>query len=191
MGVTLGPLRPDVLKELAARWPEHSWRIARVTHGAFHFVVLVDDVAFRIRVGTDRRSAIEAEASLTSGMDIAPRERARASVAAALDADPRGTVACHGDFGPHNVLVDADRVGLIDPDAACAGEPATDVAPLLAWYPAADLARDVSPAVLARARVLRRILPLQVAAAAELAGDAGLRDHALGNFVRRCGSYQA
>jgi hypothetical protein len=91
----------------------------------------------------------------------------------------------HGDFGPHNILLGASVPRLIDPDNAAWADPAIDVAPLLAHYPADDLACDIGRSTLRRASLHRRTLPLQVAAAAELAGDAALRDHALGNFARR------
>jgi aminoglycoside phosphotransferase (APT) family kinase protein len=94
-------------------------------------------------------------------------------------------VAVHGDLGPHNILLATAGAALIDPDNAGVGEPETDLAPLIGFYPAADLARDFSPARMRRAAAIKRVLALQVAAAAELAADVPLRDHALGNFVRR------
>ena len=101
------------------------------------------------------------------------------------DLDPSQRTLVHGDLGPHNLLVDGERWALIDTDHAAWGDPAIDVAPLIAWYGDAALRGSCDAAVLARARTIRRTLPLQVAAAAELAGDSALRDHALGNFARR------
>lgn len=74
---------------------------------------------------------------------------------------------------------------MIDADHAAWADPAIDVAPLLAHYDPAELALDLDDEVLRRAAIHRRSLSLQVAAAAELAGDDSLRDHALGNFARR------
>ncbi len=95
----------------------------------------------------------------------------------------------HGDFGLHNVLwVSCAPCGLIDFDHLGWGDPAIDVAPLVGMFSAARLSGDFDQEVLRRAMVHRASLPLQVAAAAELAGDAGLRDHALGNFTARAAS---
>ncbi|MGY5765942.1 phosphotransferase family protein [Brachybacterium sp. DNPG3] len=107
----------------------------------------------------------------------------------------------HGDLGPHNILRDAlvgdpkdgadDSCGpsgppwIIDVDHAAWADPAVDVAPLLAFYPRGDLARDLPAALLDRAVRLRRSLPLQVAAAAHLRGDIALREHALGRAGNR------
>lgn len=98
----------------------------------------------------------------------------------------RGAALVHGDFGPHNVLVDAGgRAHLIDTDHAACGDPATDIAPLLGWYRLDELRGDFADDELRRAVQIKRTLPLQISAAAELAGDAALREHALGNFARR------
>lgn len=117
------------------------------------------------------------------------RRRADSLIARLLadeaDLDPSQRTLVHGDLGPHNLLVDGERWALIDTDHAAWGDPAIDVAPLIAWYGDAALRGSCDAAVLARARTIRRTLPLQVAAAAELAGDSALRDHALGNFARR------
>lgn len=92
----------------------------------------------------------------------------------------------HGDFGLHNVLWRGSTVsGLVDLDHACWGDPAIDIAPLVGQFGAQQLADDVDPVILRRAMHHRAGLPRQVAAAAELAGNAALRDHALTNFVRR------
>lgn len=122
---------------------------------------------------------------MTRGWDPTLRSLALAGVRAVVeDQRPRRGVS-HGDFGPHNILVTATGPALIDLDNVCAGEDGLDVAPLLAHYPFEDLRRDFSHDTLGRAATVRRSLPLQVAAAAELAGDVALRDHALANFVRR------
>lgn len=92
----------------------------------------------------------------------------------------------HGDLGLHNVLWTGTRItGLVDLDNAAVGDPAIDVAPLLGRYGARRVGEIVAPDVLARAMRHRASLSLQVAAAAELAGRAELRDHALRNFCRR------
>jgi len=122
---------------------------------------------------------------LTSGWADGSRQAARAAMSAVIDGRPARSVVAHGDFGPHNVLLGPSGAALIDPDNASVAEPATDLAPLLGFYPIDELSRDFSPELLERAAVIRRTLPLQVAAAAELADDASLRDHALANFLRR------
>ena len=92
----------------------------------------------------------------------------------------------HGDFGMHNLLWLGEAVsGIIDLDAACVGDPAMDVACLLGVYERDEIASITDGDTLRRAVIHQRSLPLQVAAAAELAGDQRLRDHALGNFVDR------
>jgi Ser/Thr protein kinase RdoA (MazF antagonist) len=92
----------------------------------------------------------------------------------------------HGDFGPHNILWDESGVpGLIDFDNACAADPAIDIAPLIGFYGAAKVAEVVDADVLARAKVYRASLPLQVAAAAALGADRKLQNYALSNFARR------
>lgn len=116
------------------------------------------------------------------------RTAARDAVITMLHGESGDQLLLHGDFGPHNILVDGREPGLIDPDNLCLGDEAIDVAPLLGFYPVADLVRDLPSAVVARAVSVKRTLPLQVAVAAQLAGDARLRDHALGNFAARMGS---
>lgn len=92
----------------------------------------------------------------------------------------------HGDFGPHNILWDeSGALGLIDFDNACVADPAIDVAPLIGFYGAANVREIVDSDVLARAKVYRASLPLQIAAAAALAADGTLQRHALSNFTRR------
>lgn len=100
----------------------------------------------------------------------------------------RGVVAgfVHGDLGPHNVLWAGRQIsGLIDLDHAAWADPAIDVAPLVGRYGARQVAEIVPDQLLHRAMVHRASLSLQVAAAAELAGRDGLRDHALRNFSHR------
>lgn len=92
----------------------------------------------------------------------------------------------HGDLGPHNILWDdSGAPGLIDFDNACPADPAIDVAPLIGFYGAAKVGEIVDADVLARAKVYRASLPLQVAAGAALGADRKLQSHALWNFVRR------
>jgi aminoglycoside phosphotransferase (APT) family kinase protein len=121
---------------------------------------------------------------LTAGRPVL-RDTARAAVDAVL-ADERGGTLLHGDFGPHNLMRDAaGTVRFIDTDHASWGDSAIDIAPLLGWYPVEELGRSFPADDLRRAIAVKRTLPLQVAAAAELAGDHALRDHALGNFAHR------
>lgn len=115
------------------------------------------------------------------------RTAARDAVTAMLRSENEQSTLCHGDFGPHNILVSGSESGLIDPDNLCIGDDATDIAPLLGSYAADDLTRDFPPGLLKRAAAIKRTLPLQVAVAAELAGDEDLRDHALNNFATREG----
>lgn len=96
------------------------------------------------------------------------------------------TVFVHGDFGPHNVLWQGSRVtGLIDFDHATASDPAMDVAPLIGFFGARAVAEITDSDTLERALWHRATLALQVAAAAHKCGLLTLRDHALGNFLRR------
>ena len=92
----------------------------------------------------------------------------------------------HGDFGLHNVLWQSGAAcGLIDFDHFGWGDPAIDVAPLVGKFSVAQLTGDFKRDLLCRAMFHRASLSLQVASAAELAGDVELRDHALANFVHR------
>lgn len=96
------------------------------------------------------------------------------------------TTLCHGDFGPHNILWSEEKVAsVIDFDHACMGDPAIDIAPLISFHGAPRLASLGSAGTIQRAMIHRATLPLQVAAAAHLAGLGQLRDHALSNFERR------
>lgn len=93
---------------------------------------------------------------------------------------------CHGDFGAHNILWAGDAaVSVIDWDHACIGDPAIDLAPLISFHGASALCTLASAEEIRRAKIHRATLPLQVAAAAHLAGLEPLRDHALANFERR------
>ncbi|WP_420113085.1 phosphotransferase family protein [Pseudactinotalea sp.] len=100
-------------------------------------------------------------------------------------------VLVHGDLGPHNLLwEDAGRdggraTGLIDLDHAAITDQVVDLAPLVGFY-GARAVREIAPAdEVERAVSYRATLPLQVAAAAHLRGAISLRDHALGNAIRR------
>ena len=62
---------------------------------------------------------------------------------------------------------------------------ALDAAPLIGAFGTRQVAQIAAPAERQRAMYHRATLSLQIAAAAELAGKADLRNHALGNFVRR------
>jgi hypothetical protein len=119
-------------------------------------------------------------------LPVEARGAAADAVAAVLD-EERGAVPVHGDLGLHNILWTTEgRISaLVDLDHAALGDPAIDVAPLLGRFGAAALSEVVEPNVLRRAMVHRATLSLQVAAAAELAGDQRLRDFALRNFATR------
>lgn len=96
------------------------------------------------------------------------------------------TSLVHGDFGLHNILWKADQLsGVIDLDNACIGDPALDLAPLIGTFGSARVADIADRETIARARVHRASLPLQVAAAAELINDSKLKDFALSNFQKR------
>jgi aminoglycoside phosphotransferase (APT) family kinase protein len=122
-------------------------------------------------------------------LPVEARGPAADAVAAVLE-EERGAVPVHGDLGPHNILWTADGriAALVDLDHAAVGDPAIDVAPLLGRFGATALSAVVEAEVLRRAMVHRATLSLQVAAAAELAGDCGLRDFALRNFAARLAS---
>jgi aminoglycoside phosphotransferase (APT) family kinase protein len=92
----------------------------------------------------------------------------------------------HGDLGLHNMLWTGSRItGVIDLDHACWADPAIDVPPLIGTFGAAAVGQIAEPDVVGRAVYHRASLPLQVAAAAALGDDLGLRDHALSNFAAR------
>jgi Ser/Thr protein kinase RdoA (MazF antagonist) len=114
-------------------------------------------------------------------------DRAMAVVADVIAVERESAPGCvHGDFGLHNVLwQSATARGLIDFDHLAWGDPAIDVAPLVGSFSAAQLSGDFDRELLRRAMFHRASLSLQVAAAAELAEDRALRDHALGNFTGR------
>jgi hypothetical protein len=103
----------------------------------------------------------------------------------AVERDPAPGVV-HGDFGLHNVIWQGSTAsGLIDFDHLGLGDPAIDIAPLVGKFSIAELSADFESEILRRAMIHRASLPLQVAAAAELAGNAELRDYAPGNFTHR------
>lgn len=92
----------------------------------------------------------------------------------------------HGDFGLHNIMwKGAELSAVIDFDNACIGDPALDLAPLIGTFGSARVADIADTETIARARVHRASLPLQVAAAADLINDRKLRDFALSNFQTR------
>lgn len=108
-------------------------------------------------------------------------------IADVLEAEAAGvTQFVHGDFGPHNVLWSGDQiVGILDLDHVCLGDPAIDAASLISFYGAERVSQIVDHDVLDRAMIHRASLTLQLATAADLLGDTGLRDHAVGNFGSR------
>lgn len=118
------------------------------------------------------------------GREARAAARVVADVLAAEEAVAPAVV--HGDLGLHNVLWEGSGVsGLVDFDNACLGDPAMDLAPLLGAFGAAAVTEIADPEVVARAQLHRASLSLQVAAAAELAGDGELCSFALGNFSDR------
>lgn len=129
--------------------------------------------------------------------DLAPRLPAPVAVTSvevadrvlAQESDVAPTLV-HGDLNLHNLMwSDSCPTGLIDLDHAAWADPAVDVAPLIGTFGVNRVSEIVEDdELLARAMHHRASLPLQVAAAAHLVGDARLRDHALGNFVGRAGS---
>lgn len=123
----------------------------------------------------------------TAALTPQVRAAARDAVTTMLRQERDDQTFSHGDFGPHNILVNEAGSSLIDPDNLCLGDEAIDVAPLLGFYSATDLERDFPVALVKRAVYVKTTLPLQVAVAAELGGDEGLRDHALNNFATRQG----
>lgn len=135
--------------------------------------------------GGDAWPTIVEKMTTVLGADV--RKQAQRIVADVLDlADIRERGLVHGDFGMHNLLWDGEGApGLIDLDNACVGDPAIDFAPLVGQFGAARVADIADADVLERARIYRASLPLQVAAAADFAGDFALRDHALRNFAAR------
>lgn len=124
---------------------------------------------------------------ITAGASAPVRNAARIVVREVLALDGAANpYLVHGDFGPHNILWDeAGTPGLIDFDNASVADPAIDVAPLIGFYGAAKVGEIVDADVLARAKVYRASLPLQVAAAAALGSDRQLQRHALSNFSSR------
>lgn len=83
----------------------------------------------------------EALIVLTTGRDVAALlpergERARrlaVELARRLLDLPEMAVPVHGDFSPDQVLVDGDRVGILDLDGAALGDPTGDLGSLAAW----------------------------------------------------------
>ncbi len=124
---------------------------------------------------------------ITAGASSRVRKAAHIGVREVLALDEVASPSLvHGDFGPHNILWDESGLpGLIDFDNACVADPAIDVAPLIGFYGAAKVGEIVDADVLARAKVYRASLPLQVVAAAALGSDRKLQGHALSNFSRR------
>ena len=129
----------------------------------------------------------EAVEQATCKLDVDLQSRAARVVEDVLEVErsaPRTFV--HGDFGLHNLLwVGNTLSGIIDFDHACIGDPALDIAPLIGVFGSAAVADIADAETIERAKIHRATLSLQVAAAAHLAGDTKLRDHALGNFASR------
>ena len=124
---------------------------------------------------------------LTSALDETVARAARRVVADVLTAEPdHGSTLVHGDFGLHNLLWGGQALpAVIDWDNASVGDPAIDVAPLIGMFGADAVGEIADTELLERALRHRASLPLQVAAAADLAGDLHLRNFALDNFTKR------
>lgn len=124
---------------------------------------------------------------LSSALDETVARAARRVVADVLAAEPdNGRTLVHGDFGLHNLLWSGHALpAVIDWDNASAGDPAIDLAPLIGMFGADAVGEIADTELLERARRHRASLPLQVAAAADLAGDLDLRNFALDNFTKR------
>ena len=120
-------------------------------------------------------------------LDKAAKTAARRAVEEVLDAEAGvGTSLVHGDFGLHNIMWRGDQPsGVIDLDNACIGDPALDLAPLIGTFGSARVADIADRETIARAKIHRASLPLQVAAAAQLINDSKLKDFALANFQMR------
>lgn len=124
---------------------------------------------------------------LSSALDETVAKAARRVVADVLTAERgRGRTLVHGDFGLHNLLWGGHALpAVIDWDNASVGDPAIDLAPLIGMFGADAVGEIADTELLERAQRHRASLPLQVAAAADLAGDLALRNFALDNFTKR------
>lgn len=124
---------------------------------------------------------------LSSALDETVARTARRVVADVLTAEPdSGRTLVHGDFGLHNLLWGGHALpAVIDWDNASVGDPAIDLAPLIGMFGADAVGEIADTELLERARRHRASLPLQVAAAADLADDLDLRNFALDNFTKR------
>jgi hypothetical protein len=120
-------------------------------------------------------------------LDMAVKASARRAVKEVLEMEAGvETSLVHGDFGLHNIMWRGEQLsGVIDLDNACIGDPALDLAPLIGAFGSASVADIADREMIARARVHRASLPLQVAAAAQLIDDSKLKDFALSNFQMR------
>ncbi|HSO46904.1 MAG TPA: aminoglycoside phosphotransferase family protein [Rhizobiaceae bacterium] len=124
---------------------------------------------------------------LSSALDETVARTARRVVADVLTAEPdNGRTLVHGDFGLHNLLWGGHGLpAVIDWDNASVGDPAIDLAPLIGMFGADAVGEIADTDLVERAQRHRASLPLQVAAAADLAGDLALRNFALDNFTKR------
>ncbi|SJM66803.1 hypothetical protein FM101_10050 [Arthrobacter rhombi] len=92
----------------------------------------------------------------------------------------------HGDFGLHNIMWSEGKLsGIVDLDNACVADPALDLAPLIGQFGSNRVADIANRETVARAKIYRASLSLQVAAAAELVSDWKLKEFALCNFLER------
>lgn len=82
----------------------------------------------------DEASTVRAAAAEVAGLvpELAPRARALGEALAAELGEERATATVHGDFYPKQVVASPSGVGLIDLDAACAGDPGRDLGAFLA-----------------------------------------------------------
>ncbi|MEO7371767.1 MAG: phosphotransferase, partial [Ilumatobacteraceae bacterium] len=76
-------------------------------------------------------------ADVDDQLDAESRATIEAAIAAGLpqldDCRDRGTVVCHGDIHPGNVIQSAEGPVLLDWDLLCRGPAAWDHAPLMTW----------------------------------------------------------
>jgi aminoglycoside 2''-phosphotransferase len=142
-----------------------------------------------LAVANDRATWVRMYADVRAGLFPLMRADARRQVAAHFEAcldDPASSAwtptVIHGDFGPGNILYDADTRavgGILDWDSAGLGDPATDLAALIGAHGyGADFAKWLAPdypslaAELPRARFYLGTFALQEALFGLTTGDA-------------------
>ena len=168
-------------------WSQVREPVAEILHSLRETPVLELHTLRPVRqwCGGDRWPTIIEQ--LSSALDDTVAGAARRVVADVLTAEPHnGRTLVHGDFGLHNLLWGEHALpAVIDWDNASVGDPAIDLAPLIGMFGAEAVGEIADAELLERAQRHRASLPLQVAAAADLAGDVDLRNFALDNFTQR------